>query len=533
MDRDSKTRDSQRHWRSGRPFWLFALAVSLTLVLLVNTELRRPPRIGEVLPAPPPSKSRGQVDTVSRVRTSQPVTRSQLNAAHGERIATHAHNSRKSLASSPSGTLRKVSTLARTAAKATFKPTVVMRTQARLEHTKVPGVVITRPKQPKLQPNRHQDGEIGVKKPTALYPSKPKPTIHAAATRRPVTIAQRPPTTSPPKPTTFLDNRYLLPVDRPGHAAAAPAVNIQRNPEKLPPTPAIKTHPPLPQLPTKAAPRSNERLKSPKNSACFRLLLIIIFNRPHFYGNIPFLKSLYKDVFKHIVFYGPPPVVPEVRSSLDLSGGFFQQVTAVRAMKDYPNFDGYLWIGDDVWLNYPQLLSQMDLNKIWLNPKNQTNYIEPHKYINTGWGNWAAGFGLPALRNHYASIPHKFLQQTKYAFGEENKVIKSFSDVVYVPQRFVADFITVASLLPDVIFEIAIPTALHLISKKEDHQYFSDALYLWYDGKRAHVWDFWSTKRSFIHPVKLGDRRLRDFSTKWSKQCERELNFKRPEKLNC
>ena len=99
------------------------------------------------------------------------------------------------------------------------------------------------------------------------------------------------------------------------------------------------------------------------------------------------------------------------------------------------------------------------------------------------------------------------------------------SDVGYIPQRFVKDFVSVASLMPDVIFEIAIPTAIYLTADLKDLQYFSDPLYLWYDGKRSHVWDFWSTERSFIHPVKVSDVKLRQLSSNWTKECEKKLGF--------
>ena len=273
--------------------------------------------------------------------------------------------------------------------------------------------------------------------------------------------------------------------------------------------------------------------KAANRSECFQLLLVVIFNQPHFYGNIPFLKKLYGNTFKHMVVYGAPPVPAGVHKTADTSGGYFQQNTLIAAMTDYPKFDGYLFIGDDVWLNYPQLLSTMDLNKIWLNPDNETNFVEPSKFVKTDWVNWLKGFGLPEVRKHYDKVPKKFSNRSKEAFGHNRMVIKSFSDVVYIPRRFSTNFIAVAGLFPGVIFEIAIPTTLHLISNSTDVQYFSDALYLWYDGKRNHVWDFWSMERTFIHPVKLGDMKLRTLSEGWTKKCIEDLSYKVPVKLTC
>ena len=61
-----------------------------------------------------------------------------------------------------------------------------------------------------------------------------------------------------------------------------------------------------------------------RSQSCFRILLIIIFNTAGHYGNVHFLKSLYKRAFRHIVIYGPGNDRPEgVGPSMDESGGFF------------------------------------------------------------------------------------------------------------------------------------------------------------------------------------------------------------------
>ena len=153
--------------------------------------------------------------------------------------------------------------------------------------------------------------------------------------------------------------------------------------------------------------------KAANRSECFQLLLVVIFNQPHFYRNIPFLKKLYGNTFKHMVVYGAPPVPAGVHKTADISGGYFQQNTLIAAMTDYPKFDGYLFIGDDVWLNYPQLLSTMDLNKIWLNPDNETNFVEPSKFVKTDWVNWVKGFGLPEVRKTLRQGAEKVLQPIK------------------------------------------------------------------------------------------------------------------------
>ena len=278
----------------------------------------------------------------------------------------------------------------------------------------------------------------------------------------------------------------------------------------------------------------------PNRPRCFRLLFIVIFNTAGFYGSIPFLKLLYGTAFKHMVFYGPPPVPPGgevVQSKPYIHVGVFQHRAVFQAMDEHPNYDGYLWMGDDVWLNYPQLLTTMDFNKIWLNAKNFTNFIDEKKFNanpkTKEWFNWKSWFGMPNVRKTYHNIPKKFRNRTEYAFGAPEVVLQSFSDVVYVPRRFVADLKTIAEAMGPVIFEIVVPTALNLASRKEDIQYLRDALYLWYKGERERLYSFWNVNRSFIHAVKWSNVTKQTMAKKWMAQCINHYNYSELDKRIC
>ena len=278
----------------------------------------------------------------------------------------------------------------------------------------------------------------------------------------------------------------------------------------------------------------------PKQPRCFRLLLIVIFNGSGHYRNVGFLKQLYGTAFDHMVFDGPLPVPPGgevVGSKSDILYGSMQHMTVLQAIGENPNYDGYLWIGDDVWLNFPQLLSTMDFNKIWLNAKNLTYFLDDKK-PNPGpktqkLFQWANRIAMPNVRKTYHRMPEKFRNRTEYAFGSPEAVVQSFSDVVYVPRRFVADFKTIAEAMEQVIFEIVVPTALNLASRKEDIQYFSDALYLWYGGERERLHEFWSDNRSFIHAVKWSNITKQNMAKKWMAQCIKHYNYARVNKRIC
>ena len=173
----------------------------------------------------------------------------------------------------------------------------------------------------------------------------------------------------------------------------------------------------------------------------------------------------------------------------------------------------------------------MDRNKIWSCAIDTRNWIDEKKYKADGWSHWRKG--LSAVRKHFGEIPKQFVERMAYAFGEPKMVGRSYADVGYIPRKFIVDFISVVRALPDVMFEIAIPTALHLIAKKDELQYFRNVRGVWGTDERKHVWDFWSPKQTIFHPVKLSNPKIHDYMLNWTAGCVAATNFRLPDQYNC
>ena len=76
------------------------------------------------------------------------------------------------------------------------------------------------------------------------------------------------------------------------------------------------------------------------------------------------IEELYGEVFTKIVYYPH-----KERSDLGVHGvpinkGFFQHIAVANAMHRYLDYDGYLWIGDDVFLNYAVIFNKMNFSKV-------------------------------------------------------------------------------------------------------------------------------------------------------------------------
>ena len=244
------------------------------------------------------------------------------------------------------------------------------------------------------------------------------------------------------------------------------------------------------------------------SARCFKgnkILLIVLYNH-EFYKNTPFLRNLYRDGFGGIVFYGPKANATYHITGIHIHRGFFQHRAIAQAMMDYPNYEGYLWIGDDVFLNYPVLLTRYRSfhDRIWTIPPwikvdvfNESQYIHHMKDSKMG-----------ALSIADTCIPKQYAKRMQCRCPYAMCVGKTVSDVGYVPSRFVERFIDMAYAFRNTFLELAIPTLLEMITDhiKADMSPLRDAVYLWGEARHDSKLHFRIAKTknmTILHPFKL------------------------------
>lgn len=256
------------------------------------------------------------------------------------------------------------------------------------------------------------------------------------------------------------------------------------------------------------------------NCGCRRILLVIIFNRDH-YDNVPFLHALYGSVFCSIVHYGPKAdELFEVHKMEDNTHGFLQQLTLAQAWRDFPDFEGYLWAGDDVLLN-PQLMfgskQSLSVSNIWLQHYEKGQKVNISNIPQT-WS-WKHPFNSTStsddlVREWRDKVPERFKENQRLVMGCDC-MMGVGSDMGYLPGEFMEDFANFTELLPGLNFEIFIPTVARVLTNDTLRIQELQGLYLWAQHDRA-AWvrRFDTAFHMFVHPVKFSSDANRHSSIK-------------------
>ena len=252
---------------------------------------------------------------------------------------------------------------------------------------------------------------------------------------------------------------------------------------------------------------------------CKKLLLIVIFNFP-FSKNVPVLRLLYGDVFSKILFYADKADAKWNVAKIDVREGFFQHRVVADAMRRYPSYDGYMWIGDDVLLNYPFTLTQLNMSKLWLAGPDEvcfcTSNVE-RDLCRQHW-QWEQQSGYSAAVNAVMHLPAKFKSRISDAFGNTGCLMKGASDAGYIPAHYVSEFMLLADIFRSVFFEFAIPSTFLLLSPGRESISFAKCFYSWGFNATARFLEVeraWNSTIEYVHPVKLSSLTQRTAAGHW------------------
>lgn len=227
-------------------------------------------------------------------------------------------------------------------------------------------------------------------------------------------------------------------------------------------------------------------------------LLIVNFNHPY-YDSIDFLKEIYSTVFPHIVIYGekPHPDVIDVPQHM----GWWGQNVLQDAMKRFPEYDGYLCVQDDCFMNFWNF-ARLDKNKVWINKE---VYSIPLNNFFHPWYWWHQPSGREAL-----IVALGKLSETHYQNIQKNNAPECVSsrlcDLIYVPGRLRAEYVEICPLFmnPNTFVELALPQILLALEDKEN---FEELHYYCGDNVRQN----YRTGFDWVHPIKFSQKTNRDF----------------------
>ena len=259
-------------------------------------------------------------------------------------------------------------------------------------------------------------------------------------------------------------------------------------------------------------------------STCMRLLLIVIFNSP-FFENIPIIEELYSDVVTKIVYYSDKEVANIGVHGVPVKNGFFQHRAISDAMHRYPDYDGYLWIGDDVFWNHAATFSKMNASRVWMFPREGRLLCFSKEASIYGKFHWAQLYGKVEFVKAYNCLPRVYQYRFLERLGCNYCAVNGASDIGYVPKRYRPLFMELAYIFRHVFFELAIPSMLLLMpDEATDIEQLQGGIYAWGDPatKPERERQLWKPSTEFVHPVKLSSLEQRRDVAYWTKRALNE-----------
>lgn len=280
-----------------------------------------------------------------------------------------------------------------------------------------------------------------------------------------------------------------------------------RNEITTPPSAALLQKDSTPAPPPPSPPSPAESSKSATDFA--GVLLIVNFNTPY-YNLIDEYLDIHSKYFTDIVFCGPALPAPGHRfkfvwanTTAHNTVGFAGYQCYVEAYRQYPDYSGYLYTNDDVYLNAGNL---MELNRtaLWTShcqgvplPSPQPQgWWWPHSWqaLLSVWGN------MTVQEHHHLREPN----------GVEH-IYHGFSDVFYVPRSAA---LAAANLLDSfhktgpVFLEIAVPTSLKIVERANRMDVIvldppGTKAYLIGDSLRHNWVQLMKQATYYLHPIKL------------------------------
>lgn len=248
------------------------------------------------------------------------------------------------------------------------------------------------------------------------------------------------------------------------------------------------------------------------------VLLAINFNHP-FYDVIPLLKSYYKLVFPNLIICGP---VADSRGQTDIvvisepnEYGYYGYQCLVEAIRRKPGYAGYLYVNDDMIVNWWRLHS-LDRSKIWFRidgfgSRDMDSVAEDF------W--WTRANCLERCRNAFQALSNDETFKRMNAVeiymenvGQKRVCANGLSDIVYIPARLAKNFELIGQKFYDnrLFLEVATPMAVLMMEQKRDVVQL-DGVYLqlkymnWgpWTGNTRRAWKHYDYSLFFLHPYKF------------------------------
>ena len=231
------------------------------------------------------------------------------------------------------------------------------------------------------------------------------------------------------------------------------------------------------------------------------ILLIINFNWKGFLNLNEYLEKLYKKYFPNIVYLYPENPGKKSENIIvckESNGGFYSYKCIRYVYSKFPNYKGYLLINDDDYMKVWEL-ENLDFNIPWF-------YIYEDGELNWSW------MHFNKCKNLYGMMDNNLEWKKNITkFYGKYKLVNGFSDLYYVPNYYMKDFIKLLDEMykSKIFLECSIHTSFGILLAPK-YQVF-DINAIWADEREyvlKHLYkDF---EQISIHPIKFSNEKLRN-----------------------
>lgn len=280
------------------------------------------------------------------------------------------------------------------------------------------------------------------------------------------------------------------------------------------------------EVPTSLLVKQKQNSNKPK-SDCFKgrfsnYLLVIIYNHP-LYDSVSLLRDFYEPAFPNIYFCGEIANSTLRVHAANINKGVYGYKCLSDAIRKNPGYAGYLYINDDVIVNY------WNLEKFHFNfsrigeSSNKFGKVSATEEMPKNWYWWISPYGFKNCQRTIKKM--SILSERFHIYGRAFKTFyrdgegtlychNGRSDIVYIPGHLAGAFhdISIVFYKYKVFLEIAIPTILRFIATNDEISTLH-GLYLPGDVRKKdprvtdsrYFWTSYLQRPSlwFIHPFKL------------------------------
>ncbi|KAL4080928.1 hypothetical protein J3A83DRAFT_4084532 [Scleroderma citrinum] len=253
------------------------------------------------------------------------------------------------------------------------------------------------------------------------------------------------------------------------------------------------------------------------------ILLIVFFSHARYDANLDYHKEVYSSYFPNACIFSPATredagfahsydvYVDSYQSDEDLSDPSFYKMAGrmahhmlYTALQEHECYSGYLWAPFDTLLNIPRL-QQFDQSLFWYhspwgrpvpNPASDDDSVtldksrhaptanispDPSLNLTENWRGWGQDWcdphvGVSVCMEAFRKVPTDLRANLAMLTGGVTRLIGGSVDTLYIPGRHRKLFMEVLALFLETncFFEIATPTAVHLVISPGEHIQFVD-----------------------------------------------------------